>query len=127
MKVYIEEIIVPYVRQVREQLSLAEDHPALTIFDVFKGQCTADILQLLEDNNIEHVQVPLNCTDRLQPLDLSVNKPAKDYFHGRFQEWYADQIFDQLEDDTEQQPVDMRLSIMKPLGAKWLISMFDYM
>ena len=32
MKVYIEEIIVPYVRQVREQLSLAEDHPALTIY-----------------------------------------------------------------------------------------------
>ena len=71
--------------------------------------------------------MPPNCTDRLQPLDLSVNKPAEDFLRGRFQEWYADQIVNQLEDDAEQQPVDMRLSIMKPLGAKWLISMLDYM
>ena len=128
MKVYIEEIIAPYVRQTRERLSLSEDHPALAIFDVFKGQCTEDVLQLLEDNNIEHVQVPPNCTDRLQPLDLSVNKPAKDFLRSRFQEWYADQIFDQLDgEEAQQQPVDMRLSIMKPLGAKWLISLYDYL
>ena len=39
MKTYVEEIIVPYVKQKREQLDLDDDHPALAIFDVFKGQC----------------------------------------------------------------------------------------
>ena len=93
MKTYIQEIIVPYVKQKRAQLKLSEDHPALAIFDVFKGQCTEEVLQMLEENNIERVCVPANCTDRLQPLDLSVNKPAKEFLRGRFQEWYASQIY----------------------------------
>ena len=28
-----------------------------------------------------------NCADRHQPLDLSVNKPAKDFLRGKFEEW----------------------------------------
>ena len=124
MKAYIKEIIVLYVKQKRAQLKLNEDHPSLAIFDVFKGQCTEEVLQMLEENNIERVCVPANCTDRLQPLDLSVNKPAKEFLRGRFQEWYASQIIDQLEEDTQQ--VDMRLNIMKPLGAHWLVALYDY-
>ena len=124
MKTYIEEVIVPYVKQKRAQLKLNEDHPALAIFDVFKGQCTEEVLQMLEENNIERVCVPANCTDRLQPLDLSVNKPAKEFLRGRFQEWYTSQIVDQLEEDTQQ--VDLRLSIMKPLGTHWLVALYDY-
>ena len=122
MMTYIEKIIVPYVKQKREQLNLDDDHPALliAIFNVFKGQCTEEILKMLEDNNIERVMVPTNCTDRLQPLDLSINKPVKEFLRRKFQEWYASQIASQLEADTQQ--VDMYLSIMKPLCAKWLYS-----
>ena len=125
-KAYIEDIILPYVNEKRRQLHLEDDHPALVIFDVFKGQCTEEILKVLEDNHIEHVLVPPNCTDRLQPLDLSVNKPAKEFLRRKFQEWFANQIADQLESDDTQQ-VDMRLSIMKPLGARWLVELYDYL
>ena len=48
-------------------------------FDVFKGQITEDIFSLLEENNIIVVGVPAKCTDRLQPMDLAVNKSAKDF------------------------------------------------
>ena len=129
-KMYIEKIIVPFVKEKRRQLHLEDDHPALVIFDVFKGQCTEDVLKMLEDNHIERVVVPANCTDRLQPLDLSVNKPAKEFLGRKFQEWFADQIAAQLEDSTQRvnaQQVDMRLSIMKPLGARWLVQLYDYL
>ena len=79
---------------------------------------------MLEDNNIEHVLVPANYTDRLQPLVLSINKPVKEFVQCKFQEWYASQIASQLEAATQQ--VDMRLSIMKPLCAKWLVAAYDY-
>ena len=78
-KDYIEKIILPYLRIKRQELDLAHDHHALCIFDNFKGQLTANVLQLLEENHLDIVFVPPNYTDRLQPLDLSVNKPAKDF------------------------------------------------
>lgn len=61
------------------ELNLASDRHALCIFDNFKGQLTDEVLKLLEDSNVDVVFVLPNHTDRLQPLDLSVNKSAKDY------------------------------------------------
>ena len=45
-----------------------------------------------EARNVQVAIVPANCTDRLQPLDVSVNKVAKEFLHGQFQEWYSEQI-----------------------------------
>ena len=73
------------------------------------------------------ILIPANCTDRLQPLDLSVNKAAKEFLRRSFQTWYALQVCSQLEGKTLKAPVDLRLSVMKPLGAKWLVDLFDYL
>ena len=43
----------------------------------------------------------------------------------QFVNWYSDQILQSLDDDTDF-TVDLWLSVMKPLGAKWLISFFNY-
>ena len=86
---YLVKIVIPYVNGRRKELKLSADHPALAIFDVFKGQCTERVFRMLEDNNILYVIVPSNYTDILQPLDLSVNKSAKDFMKSKFQEWYG--------------------------------------
>lgn len=122
---FIRYIIVPYVTEKRKQLGLSSNHPVLVIFDVFKGQCTEEVCKLLEESNILYTLVPANCTDQLQPLDLSVNKPAKDFMKRQFQNWYGEMICKQLEDKVEEE-VDMRLSIMKLLSARWLIDMHKY-
>ena len=69
--------------------------------------------------------VSANCTDKLQPLNLSVNKPAKDYMKRRFQEWYGDIICRQLEAKLHEE-VDMRLSVMKPIVITWTMDMYEY-
>ena len=119
-------MVIPYVNGKRKELKLNADHPALAIFDVFKGQCTERVFRMLEDNNILYVIVPSNCTDILQPLDLSINKSAKDFMKSKFQEWYGGIIHKQLEDQIEEE-VDMRLSVMKPLTADWTIDFYHYM
>ena len=93
---YINQILLPYVKRKRIELTLDANYPALVIFDRFKAQCTAKVLKMLEDNNIYIAIVPANCTDRLQPLDVSVNKPIKEYLRGQFQLWYSDQVCAQL-------------------------------
>ena len=127
---YITKIIIPYVKNKRKELGKTDDQVALAIFDEFKGQVTQSCSELLTRNNILFVRIPPNCTDRLQPLDISLNKAAKDFMKQQFQEWYSERIFEQLQlgvDVKDLQPVDLKLSIMKHIGGSWIIALFDYL
>ena len=88
---------------------------------------TENILKMLEAHHI--LVVIANCTDQLQPLNVSVKKAAKEFLHSQFQEWYSEKICQQLQTGTSSavQPVDLRMSIVKPLGAGWMISLYDHM
>ena len=116
-KRYIEKIIVPFVIQKRKALKLEASYPAVTIFDGFRGQTTNDIRALLNTHNIVPMQLPPNCTDKLQPLDVSINKPMKDHLKAKFQQWYANQYRKQLETiPVSQIKVDVSLSVVKSPG-----------
>ena len=43
----------------------------------------------------------------------------------KFQGWYAEQIQQQISDQIKF-PGDLRLSIIKPLLAKWFVELSDY-
>ena len=112
---YIHNILLPYVTEMHNNLQLAPTHAALVIIDHFKGQFTDKVLEL---SNVVVVDVPANFTGRLQRMDVSVNKPIKDHMRSSFQKWYAYQVKSQ---NGNHEPVDLRLSVLKPLGAKWFI------
>ena len=114
------------MKRERKALNLKDDHSALAQFDVFKGQCTSQVIKILEENNILYVTIPNNCTDHLQPLDLSFNKPAKDFVRARFQDWYGEEICKQLERKVNED-VDMGMKCMKPLTAQWMIDLHGYL
>lgn len=84
MLAYIEDVIVPYVKRVHEEMDTDDDQAALALFDHFKGQLTANVTTALEKHNIQSVLIPATCTDRLQPLDISVNKSAKVFLRSEF-------------------------------------------
>ena len=48
---------------------------------------------LSEGNNIYTISVPVNCTDKLQPMDLIVNKTLKDFMKNKFNEWYSSLVY----------------------------------
>ena len=123
MKRYIEKIIVPFISQKRQSLDLPTSQPALAIFDCFRGQTTPEILSLLDKHNVIAIQVPANCTDKLQPMDVSINKPVKDEMKKRFQCWYAGEVQKQLKAGTlGEVKVDMAAAAIKTKSANWLIS-----
>jgi len=57
-------------------------------------------------------------------LDLSVNKPAKDFVRAKFRE----SDLEQLDDDIlyRHEDVDMRMSTMKPITAQWMVDLHGY-
>ncbi len=125
---YVENIIVPYVAST--QALIKEDKPALVIMDNFKGQITSAVTKILEENDIHVVLLPPNTTDLLQPMDLSVNKPAKDFLKRRFEEWYSGEVMKQVDESESDavnfEPINLGLPILRDLGAKWLVEMAQY-
>ena len=59
-------------------------------------------------------------------MDLSVQKCVKDRMRNAFEDYYADKVAKSLDDNTEV-VVDLSISTLKPLSAKWLVSAFDYL
>ena len=130
-----EEMMIEYIKKKmysicaakRNELKLSPEQAALAPFDVFRGQQTERVSALLEENNIIVMPIPPNCTDRLQQMDLSVNKAVKEFMRSRFREWYANEVQKQLDDGVQQiTPVDLKMSTMKSLGARWLVSLHDH-
>lgn len=126
MKEYVDNVLIQYVTEKRRSLGLATDYPALIIFDNFKAQCTPAVLTQLDQNNFNVVLVPPNCTDRLQPLDVSVNKAVKNQLRAEFQGWYARQVCQQRQEGQERKPIDLKMSAIKPLSAGWIVSACNY-
>ena len=73
---------------------------------------------------IHAVQVPSNCTDKLQPIDMSLNKSLKNALWHSFQTWHAEEVHKQLSSGVaiDQVKVDMPSSLVNNKYANWLIS-----
>ena len=81
---------------------------------------------MLDKSKILFAVVPANCTDRLQPLDVSVNKAAKECLRRQFQQWYSDRVCKLLK-EKRAVSVDLSMSMVKPLSVYWLIGVYDYL
>ena len=89
----LENVIIPYVEKQLVSLNLDFDHPALLIMDVFKGQMTCAVRELLNENHILLERVPANLTYLFQPLDVQgLNGHVKRFMKEKFTLWYSDQV-----------------------------------
>ena len=125
----IDEVTHPYLVQKRKELKLRQTQKAILIWDVFRGQKTQRVLSKLSSLNIEVVSVPANMTHFFQPLDLTVNGPAKKFCKDKFTSWYSADVQRQIENGTriEDIEVDLRLSVLKPVHAAWLVDLYNYL
>ena len=101
----------------------------IVVMDVFTGQVTSDVLNLLRDNKIFLTNVPPNMTKFYQPLDLTVNGFAKRFMARKFNDWYTEQVSAQLDKGIAIDDIDikLRLSLVKPLHASWLVDLYNHM
>ena len=88
------KVLLPCINRKGKENNLNEAYPALVWFIIHFVVSVQRryVLQKLEANNVHIIIVPTNCNNHLQPLDISVNKSAKEYLHRQFNTWYSDQI-----------------------------------
>ena len=103
---FLEDVILPYIQNERQELG-SESQKALLIYDVFRGQTIDRFLVALKENNIIASKVPPNMTHLYQPLDLTVNKSAKDFMKQKFGEWFFRQINIGLENGQELDDIEI--------------------
>jgi hypothetical protein len=66
---YIEKYLIP---------ALNGQH-SLFVTDLFAAHKTAPVLEKLSTHDIIPTMIPAGCTSLVQPLDVSINKPLKEY------------------------------------------------
>ena len=129
----MEHIIIPYVQKQRNTLKLDAEYLAMLLMDVFKGQMTDPVKEILKRNNTILQKVPPNLTYLFQPLDVQGGPSgyAKRFMKKKFTVcvWYADQVQRAMDagKSMEEIDIDLKLSVLKPLHASWLIELFDHM
>ena len=119
----IKELLVPYVRKVRQKLSLPEDRQWLLIADVFKGHWTNAVITEVKRSNCKMCATPNNMTNIFQLLDLSINRSCKSFLCREAQCWYSLQIEKQMKEGKKAHEINVntRINIMKPFHAKWVV------
>ena len=103
---FFKEIIFPYLEDMRRSKSCPLEQHALIIIDTFKGQDNDTLKKLCAENNCNVVIVPHNLTNKFQPLDLSVSKAAKSFIQNKYNDWFADQVFTELQNGKD--PTDFK-------------------
>ena len=129
----IEDVIIPYVVSQLKSLGVGEDQYALLILDVLSGQMTELVNKKLKENHILFVRVPANMTKLFQPLDLTFNRSFQGMvftftFALKFTEWYSKRISEDIDKEIQLEDIDikLKLSVLKPLHAKWLVEAFNF-
>ena len=86
---------------------------------------------MLKENQILIEKVLANLTYLFQPLDVQggPNGYVKKLMKKKFTLWYANQVDQALEAGMMLENVDisLKLSVMKPLHAKWIMEVYDHM
>lgn len=63
--------------------------PSLLVLNSFKGHLVESVKEKLRDMRTNLVVIPGDLTSVLQPLEVLVNKPFKDYVRKIYVEWMA--------------------------------------
>ena len=113
-----------YVKKQRKELDLPSTFPALAIFYLFPGHTCSPVLEKFRDNNIQQKFVTGGCTGDLRPLDIKINAPFKKEMKAKFTNWYSEQVMAGLQQGKAVGDINvyLRLSHIKQMHAKWMIS-----
>ena len=64
----------------------------ILVAEVHRAQQTANVKKFLQNKSTFLINVPLACTSRVQPLDVSINKPFKHAIREQFEKHLSENL-----------------------------------
>jgi hypothetical protein len=101
---------------------LPKDKKILLIYDNFRAHLTDDVKKFIKEKFplIETITLPPNTTPILQPLDVGINKPFKEYIKKKYNLWLID-YFDSHNEFPKISKTDYNMLILKWIKESWRI------
>ena len=94
---------------------------ALLIMNTFRAHCTEEIISLLSKHHSSVALIPGGCTSKLQPLDVSLNKPFKQLCRQEFSTYCRSQL------STMSSSADCLKTASKQEVCQWLTKAHDHL
>ena len=95
------DLLVYYIKKVKEEKDTLQSQKSLLAWDVFKAQSTPKVMVAPSSYGIEYVMVPKNMTHLLQPLHLRTNASFKKYQKQALSEYFTSCIMEALRNDLD--------------------------
>ena len=124
MRQYISEIIMPYAESCIRKHRLHADAHVILVLDVWAVHKSEEFRMFLRTQHprIHLVFVPANCTSKLQPADVSLQRPFKHSITRRFNEWAVQQIKLQIQAGSVVGLAELlKMATIKPLVLQWCV------
>lgn len=88
-----ERVMIEWIEKCFSPYLVDKSRRSLLILDTYKAHMTARFVSAVSALNCDIIYIPGGLTPILQPLDISVNKPIKDYIRDSYSRW-ARNVFD---------------------------------
>ena len=81
------ELFIQVMQHFINHTKSSKDNPTLLIYDNHESHLSINVLNLAKDNGVNVLTLPPHSTNKLQPLDVGINKPFKTYYDQAVDEW----------------------------------------
>lgn len=83
-----EEMFLKFLNHFLNHVKSSKEERVMLLLDNHESHLSIEVLDLASDNGIVMVTFPPHCSNRLQPLDLTVFGPLKTYYNQAVDDWH---------------------------------------
>ena len=122
-KEFVKCILIPYFEDIVGKMSLPKSQKMIWLIDCWSVQKWEAFLLWMKKEYpwICIFFILANCTSKLQPTDVILQRPLKCGFTNCFKQWSTSSIQKQIEDQVSNIQLDLRISTLREELCTWLL------
>jgi hypothetical protein len=122
MRLYVENILVPYFSRQKEKIGLPEEQKAIWQIDVWSVHRSVAFRTWLKKKhpNIILEFVPAGCTPVFQACDVGIQRILKHSWKRSCHQDIVGEILEQIDNKSEMITIENKLGVLRDRTVKWL-------